>query len=1029
MEHLTLRSRQAVEELVECWDDDTDLQGDDLHFRTTSIATAATDSSAHPSHHRDSISSRLSTRSDLDSNVGGDEDWHVLLPGDDEKSTVDAIASAKNAGIPIPTNVPSSALLGGTIKRLGGKKVKKILGDDWSEDLALPAFADGGLKIKKQDGSSFPESLRQISAAFVNPKNYAEVQEATSLAERMQSKKPVPNVNKLEQFRDEEGADDDFFANEPTIKVAKNRVLHKPITLAPPPLPSAKDIDNFDDLEFPEDGQPLRLSIHKANMPTNPRTPASQPDEFEEWAEGSLGTRYGGTRQGGRSNRSSSFSAMSPSASSCLTAESEDEGLDGLVLPEGPLDFKSVLKQRQQNASPSSVTQDSSHFVSKPIEPEAKKPVKEDFFSGIDIGDGDVFDSGKLTLNRNIKHKSTRTTSPTRRTATTLTFTNKTHAAATRIPRLQGAHDRLQSNLEPVAESGATVSKYRRPQSSGSGHSPQPSISNIPTPSTPSSGHSATPSTPSRRGLVSKQSREVLRSEPTTTNAQLLKVKRSMPAMRTQYSPAKPPPSYNRPPSRNDNPSRPRNLSRPKTPVDRSGAESSLAHGRRPPMPFLPAGSAHSQSHHVSIKTSRHGRDSSGDQLPTRSMSRLSNVVRPDTSPTRGKKDLAPEALAREAAAKRTLTRPARRRNFGDGSELEVFDDLPTSANTENKFVKAPIGRGAPKSLRSKLGQSHIPPVSERMETPLPPATPLSPTRFGPTPRFARDTNASRIAREQRTGATNVRNDGGPLAPASTNWKAQVAARNVLNSPTVTRGKRRQPGGAQKPSLIKPLGDEANGGKCKSFSYLIPVEPLLTVSILAIKGMHYNPTLFRWEGNENALAPFDAPIPPHRGSPTHSNIPSPQNGLKGENPRPALITNISATQGVQMVGGMVFDPQRMCWLKVAPSSNPLSPSVEEEEEDPFAGLDDLDDRKDQKSGTGQGTADGEGKLGGMADEWLVGEEFDVGPEFVRRQREEEDRWRRKVDAWVTRGRKAREGAGPPGREEWRWAIRDLCAGK
>ncbi|KAI9722391.1 MAG: hypothetical protein M1812_001863 [Candelaria pacifica] len=1012
MEPLTLKSRQPVEDMVECWDDDSDLQGDDLHFRTASIATTATESSAQASHHRDSISSRLSTRSDLDSNFGGDEDWHVLLPGDDEKSTVDAITSAKNAGIPIPTNVPSSALLGGTIKRLGGKKTKKIIGDDWSEDLALPGFVDGGLKIKKQDGAGFPESLRQISAAFINPQTTAKVQNPTRVAERMHSKKPVSKVNKLEQFRDDDDANDDFFVNEPTIKVAKNRVLHKAITPAPPPSTSSKDVDNFDDLKFPEDGEPLRLSIQKANISTNPQTPASQQDDFDDWAEGSLGTRHGGTRRDGRSNRSSSFSAMSPSASSCLTAESEDEGLDGLVLPEGPLDFNSVLKRRQQNVSPNNVIQDDSQVNGPRIEPQEIKPViaKDDFFSGIDIGDGDVFDSGKLTLNRNIKHKSTRTTSPTRRTATTLTFTNKPHAATTRIPRLQGGHDRLQSNLEPVSESGASISKYRRPQSSGSGHSAQSSISNIPTPSTPSSSHSVAPSTPSRRGLVSKQSREALRTEPTTTNAQLLKLKRSMPAMRTPYSPAKPSPSYNRPHSRNDNGSRPPNPSRPKTPIDRSGAESSLAHGRRPPMPFLPAGSSHSQSHHVSIKTSRHVRESSGDQVPARSMSRLSNIVRAD-SPTRGKKDLAPEALAKEAAAKRTLTRPARRRNFGDGSELEVFDDLPTSANTENKFVKAPIGRGAPKSLRSKFGQSHIPPVSERMETPLPPATPLSPTRFGPTPRFARDTNASRIAREQRTGATNVRNEGGPLAPVSTNWKAQVAARSVLNSPTVARGKRRQPGGAQKPSLIKPMGDEANGGK-------------------SIKGMNYNPALFRWEGNENALAPFDAPIPPHHSSPTHSGIPSPPNGLKGENPRPALITNFSATQGVQMVGGMVFDPQRMCWLKVAPSSNPLSPSVEEEEEDPFAGLDDLDDRKDQKSGTSQGAAvDSEGKAAGITDEWLVGEEFDVGPEFVRRQREEEDRWRRKVDGWVTRGRKAGDGAGHPGREDWRWAIRDLCVGK
>ena len=42
------------------------------------------------------------------------------------------------------------------------------------------------------------------------------------------------------------------------------------------------------------------------------------------------------------------------------------------------------------------------------------------------------------------------------------------------------------------------------------------------------------------------------------------------------------------------------------------------------------------------------------------------------------------------AVAKRSLTKPTRRRNFGDGSELELFDDLPTSSAMEGKFIKNP---------------------------------------------------------------------------------------------------------------------------------------------------------------------------------------------------------------------------------------------------------------------------------------------------------------------------------------------------
>ena len=136
-------------------------------------------------------------------------------------------------------------------------------------------------------------------------------------------------------------------------------------------------------------------------------------------------------------------------------------------------------------------------------------------------------------------------------------------------------------------------------------------------------------------------------------------------------------------------------------------------------------------------------------------------------------------------------------------------------------------------------------------------------------------------------------------------------------------------------------------------------------------------------------------------------------------PRPALISQISAPRGVQYEGRMVFDPVKMTWLKAArPSNDPLPPSELDDEEDPFAGLDDL---KDDSSVAGGNAAGGVGSPN-PAETSFVGEEFDVGPSFIRRQRDEEAIWRRRVEGWVGGIRDNGEQRGG-----WRWAIRQFAA--
>lgn len=403
-------------------------------------------------------------------------------------------------------------------------------------------------------------------------------------------------------------------------------------------------------------------------------------------------------------------------------------------------------------------------------------------------------------------------------------------------------------------------------------------------------------------------------------------------------------------------------------------------------MPFLPAGSSQHTSHHVTSKGMRQFRRwDSENAIDTRPISRtFSRSAMRSPSPQRYK--VAADTWER-------LSKPKNKRNFGDGHELDAFDDLPTSKEAETRFLRQPNATGLKSALKNKTYQSLIP---DRIGTPAPqsPAKPLS-----GTPRFARDTAASRIARE--TSLANRGPANGPLATISAQRGTNLPPRSTPNpqlpSQHIIRSKKpSKRAQQQKPHLIANL----NSGKDSR----------------TVNGMYYNADTFRWEGNENALNAFDHTT-------TQSPVPSPAHLAREKDittPRPALITNISSTKGVQVVGGMVFDPQNMCWLKIGQQNNPTSEADDtmdgfdalDDEEDVFKDIPDLDDN-------GADDTRGQGRVSDIKDEWLVGEEFDVGPEFIRRQREEEDRWRRKCEKWVGRGSRDRD--------TWRWTIRELVS--
>lgn len=845
---------------MESWDDDLELQG---NIFTNSQSTVKT-----------SISSRLSIRSESESNAG-DEDWSVPLAPNDEQSTSNAISSAKHAGIPLPSNVPSSALVGGSIKRLGNKKKsRRDLNHDWGDDLEMPDAGGDTLKLKVENHD--------------------------------QSSK-------------------------------KNNDL----------------------------------------------------DEFDEWAEGSLGIRDAGTHRESK-YRTSSTSAMSPSIGSCNTFESEEDGLDGLIIPTGPMDFENVLKKRKDE-----------EFAERdhPVFKEQQEPKvqastkhKDDDMDDLDFGPGDVFDPKRRALNRNVKTSwktTNNTSSPASRAHTTLTFSDRpTH---TKLPRPVSS-TKPGTRLEPVFETGATATTRPR------------------------------------------------RNEATTTSAQLLRQKRSMPVLHSQRATAT----------------------------------------RQPPIPAMPANDIHGQPRQVrptkstAITHTRQHSDPNRSGSPIqRSVSRARQAYNTPETPTKARKDVAPASLAREAASKKQVTRPAKRRNFGDGTELDLFDDLPTSATKENRFTKQPSSRPQSTGMRHQISQSRLG-LREKMSTPMPPPTPRSPGKGADNlPRFARDTAASRIAREQTLGVPSHKRSETSLA-SRTNWAAQIAARTPHSSPTANRQAKKGP------QLINPMGKENSIRHCNELSFhashissQLPsslATPVLgpepdanhcSFSIVqddaANKGMHWNSAHLRWEGNESVLASFNS----NNERPT--SIPTPVQGLTHHQsgpppspPRPALITNMAgAAQGVQVVGGMVFDPGRMCWLKMGrggrrssvaggatsneSTSNPMSPSVgddddDDQEEDPFKGIEDLKDTgppgMELDTPGPNKKAAGSDAVGASAGDWLVGEEFDLGPEFIRRQRDEEDVWRGRVAGWFAQGAEDENARGAAlvmeENEGWKWKIREIA---
>ncbi|KAF9022975.1 hypothetical protein BDZ89DRAFT_1070336 [Hymenopellis radicata] len=227
--------------------------------------------------------------------------------------------------------------------------------------------------------------------------------------------------------------------------------------------------------------------------------------------------------------------------------------------------------------------------------------------------------------------------------------------------------------------------------------------------------------------------------------------------------------------------------------------------------------------------------------VPPRPPSNLSKAPRAAISPT--------------PVVPKVLRKPKRVRTYGDGTELDAIDDLPTDRDKESRFRVQPAGYGnriPGGSYASKAAEKSSVRKTTRREGSDSSAASLQPS----------------LRRASKMDLSCVK------ITASPPKKRKVAT----TSPT--QAKRR-------PTLIRNLGS-ASAPK-------------------VVGDMKWNPQTLRWEGNDQVLKEFDAVVT--------STRPALITHLSGSSMGSPVL---SLAAGARRVGNMIFDPARMCWISALP---------------------------------------------------------------------------------------------------------------
>ncbi|KAI8618934.1 hypothetical protein BC830DRAFT_1106372 [Chytriomyces sp. MP71] len=231
------------------------------------------------------------------------------------------------------------------------------------------------------------------------------------------------------------------------------------------------------------------------------------------------------------------------------------------------------------------------------------------------------------------------------------------------------------------------------------------------------------------------------------------------------------------------------------------------------------------------------------------------------------------------------MSKPMKSQDFGDGTELDDFDDLSDSSEGPLEPSLCPPNPTPP--LKAWIEESLPKPVPILSVNPKDLMKPVSLSKSVETPALPTRQEALRKGAPVSTrpmihsgliGSSLRRSDSNLSRWTTSNAKAPP-----------TQKKQRQ-----KPTLIRNVNPS---------------------DIAHVVGtMKYDPILQTWTGNEEAILEFDA---------TTAAAPLPSRPAM----RPALIKNKSGLSSTaHMVGGMVFDPVAMCW------------KGNEEDVDVFAGI-------------------------------------------------------------------------------------------